>query len=142
MVVALVTDTLVAALPPKLTLAPAEKFVPDTVTCVPPAVLPDVGLTPPIVGAVVKVTIVAVAVAVPPGPVAVRVYVVVTIGLTETEPMVSCAPLTPLIETVVAFVVVQLSVADCPAAIVNGLAVKTFTVGGEAEAVRPDTVSE
>jgi len=73
MIVALVTDTLVALVPPKLTLAPGVKFVPETVTCVPPVVLPDVGLTPLTEGAVVKVTMVVVAVAVPPGPVAVNV---------------------------------------------------------------------
>jgi len=63
-------------------------------------------------------------------------------GLAETDPIVSCAPLTPLIETVVAFVVVQLSVEDCPAVIVGGFAANAFTDGGETEAVRPDTVSE
>jgi hypothetical protein len=48
----LVTETLVAAAPAKVTLAPAMKPVPDTVTAVPPAVVPDAGLTPLIVGAV------------------------------------------------------------------------------------------
>jgi hypothetical protein len=49
---------------------------------------------------------------------------------------------TPLIETVVAFDVVQLSVEDCPAAIDDGTAAKSLTDGTEGAAVRPDTVSE
>jgi hypothetical protein len=49
--VALMTVTLVAALPPKLTvLPPTAKFAPVTVTCVPPPVGPDDGLTPVTVG--------------------------------------------------------------------------------------------
>jgi hypothetical protein len=72
-VVALVTDTLVAAVPPKVTLAPALKFVPDTVTWVPPAAGPDPGLTAPTVGAAERTRTVTVAVTVPPGPVAVNV---------------------------------------------------------------------
>jgi hypothetical protein len=39
----------------------------------------------------------------------------------------------PVIETVVAFVVVQLSVDDCPAAIGEGLAAKETITGGTAE---------
>ena len=37
------TVTPVAAVPPKLTVAPARKFVPVMVTAVPPPVLPELG---------------------------------------------------------------------------------------------------
>jgi hypothetical protein len=43
MVVLLLTTTFVAAVPPKVSVAPARKPVPLTVTGVPPAVVPDVG---------------------------------------------------------------------------------------------------
>ena len=42
--VALTTDTLVAAVPPILTVAPEMKLVPVMVTLVPPAVVPLLGL--------------------------------------------------------------------------------------------------
>ena len=45
------TSTLVAVVPPKVTVAPAANPVPEIVTDVPPAVGPDVGLTPLTVGA-------------------------------------------------------------------------------------------
>jgi hypothetical protein len=45
MVVLFTTTTLVAAVPPKVTVAPAAKFVPVIVTPVPPAVGPLLGLT-------------------------------------------------------------------------------------------------
>src|SRR3974377_1682251 len=45
MVVLLVTLTFVAAAPPKLTVAPATKFVPVRVTTVPPVVGPLLGAT-------------------------------------------------------------------------------------------------
>ena len=45
------TVTPVAAVPPKLTAAPARKPVPLIVTPVPPLVLPEVGETPVTVGA-------------------------------------------------------------------------------------------
>jgi hypothetical protein len=41
--VALTTTTLVAAVPPNVTVAPAAKFVPVIVTAVPPAVGPVFG---------------------------------------------------------------------------------------------------
>ena len=41
--VLLTTVTLVAAVPPRVTVAPARKPVPVMVTAVPPAVVPDVG---------------------------------------------------------------------------------------------------
>jgi hypothetical protein len=51
--VALTTTTLVAAAAPKVTVAPAAKFVPVIVTAVPPAVAPPFGDTLVTVGAVV-----------------------------------------------------------------------------------------
>ena len=50
MLVALTTVTPVAAVPPKVTVAPATKSAPVMVTAVPPAVGPLVGLTPVTVG--------------------------------------------------------------------------------------------
>ena len=50
MVVLLVTETLVAAAPPKLTVAPETKLLPLSVTAVPPAVVPLLGVMPLIVG--------------------------------------------------------------------------------------------
>jgi hypothetical protein len=50
-VVLLTTLTLVAALPPKLTVALAAKFVPVIVTAVPPVAGPEVGDTLLMVGA-------------------------------------------------------------------------------------------
>ena len=49
--VLLTTTTLVAAAPPTVTVAPAAKFVPVSVTAVPPAAGPDTGDTPVSVGA-------------------------------------------------------------------------------------------
>ena len=49
--VALATTTLVAAAVPKVTVAPVAKFVPVTVTAVPPAVDPVFGATLLTVGA-------------------------------------------------------------------------------------------
>jgi hypothetical protein len=48
--VALTTTTLVAAVLPNVTVAPAAKLVPVMVTAVPPAVEPVFGLTPVTVG--------------------------------------------------------------------------------------------
>src|SRR3989475_13016985 len=50
--VALTTLTPVAGVPPTVTVAPAAKFVPVIVIAVPPAVGPEVGLTPDTVGPV------------------------------------------------------------------------------------------
>ena len=50
-VVEFVTLTLVAAVPPKLTVSPELKPLPLMVTPVPPAVVPEVGVTPVTVGA-------------------------------------------------------------------------------------------
>jgi hypothetical protein len=49
-VVLFTTFTLVAAVPPNVTVAPVTKFVPVIVTAVPPAVVPLFGETPPTVG--------------------------------------------------------------------------------------------
>jgi hypothetical protein len=49
--VPLTTTTLLAAVPPNITVAPAAKFVPVIVTAVPPVVDPVFGDTPPTVGA-------------------------------------------------------------------------------------------
>jgi len=51
-VVAFATVTFVAAVPPNVTVAPATKFVPTTVTAVPPVVAPLAGETLVTVGAV------------------------------------------------------------------------------------------
>jgi hypothetical protein len=51
MEVELTTVTLVAAVPPKLTVAPLEKPVPVMVTDVPPLVVPEVGEIADTVGA-------------------------------------------------------------------------------------------
>jgi hypothetical protein len=45
-----VTETFVAAVPPNETVSPEAKFVPVTVTFVPPAVVPEAGLTAETVG--------------------------------------------------------------------------------------------
>jgi hypothetical protein len=80
------------------------------------------------VGPVVEVTVtVTVAVDCPPAPVAVSVYVVVAAGLTFTVPFGGKVPATPLMVTWVAFVVVQLRMADDPNPIVAGVAVKEVT---------------
>jgi hypothetical protein len=50
MVVLFTAATLVAAVPPIVTVAPAAKFVPAIVTAVPPAVVPLFGDTPATVG--------------------------------------------------------------------------------------------
>ena len=50
-VVVLVTTTLVAALPPKVTLTVPKKFVPVMIVEVPPVVSPVLGVTPFTVGA-------------------------------------------------------------------------------------------
>ena len=51
----LTTVTLVAAMPPKVTVAPATKFVPVIVVAVPPSVVPEAGLALEAVGAVAAV---------------------------------------------------------------------------------------
>jgi hypothetical protein len=53
--VLLTTTTLVAAAPPTVTVAPAAKFVPVSVTAVPPAVGPETGAIALSVGAAAPV---------------------------------------------------------------------------------------
>jgi len=55
MEVLLTTFTPVAAVPPKLTVAPDKNPLPMIVTAVPPAVEPEVGETPVTVGAGLEV---------------------------------------------------------------------------------------
>ena len=72
---------------------------------------------------------VADAVALPPGPPAVRVYVVVCFGEMRTFPDALCVP-TPLsIDTELELMVDQESVAESPALMVEGLAVKLEMAG-------------
>jgi hypothetical protein len=52
MVVLPTTLTFVAVVPPKVTVAPEAKPVPEIVTDVPPVVGPDAGETPATIGAV------------------------------------------------------------------------------------------
>ena len=56
-------------------------------------------------------------------------YVVVVVGLTEVEPLGPKVPTPLLIETLVTFVVDQVSVDEFPAMIVVGEAVKLLIVG-------------
>ena len=65
---------------------------------------------------------VVVAVADPPLPVTVRVYVVVVFGVTVMLPEVGTDPM-PTIVADVAFVLVQVSVDDCPGLMLVGFAV-------------------
>jgi len=67
---------------------------------------------------------------VPPRPVAVSVYVEVTLGDTAIDPFTACGPRPLSIVTLVAFVVVQESVEDCPADTVEGFAMKVLVGGG------------
>src|SRR5258708_25014039 len=82
-----------------------------------------------IAGGGVTVTV-AVAVLVPPLPVAVSVYVVVVCGVTETEPLVGRAPRPVSMVTVVAFVVVHVSVEDLPSAMLMGFALNVIVGAG------------
>ena len=66
--VALTTFTLVAAVPPKLTVAPVRKPVPVMATEVPPAVVPEVGEIEVTVGAGLP----------PPCPLALKVAICIT----------------------------------------------------------------
>jgi hypothetical protein len=65
---------------------------------------------------------VAAEVTVPPLPVAVNVYCVVADGLTVIDPEAATVPMPLLIETVLAFVVVHVKVAELPAVTVAGVA--------------------
>jgi hypothetical protein len=74
------------------------------------------------VGAELCTVTVALAVAVPLFPVAVRVYSVVVDGVTVVEPDAGTVPMPGAIETAVALVVLQLSIAGFPATTVVGAA--------------------
>ncbi len=82
-----------------------------------------------IAGGGVTVTV-AVAVLVPPVPVAVSVYVVVVCGATPTEPLVGPAPRPLSIVTLVAFVVVHVSVEVWPSAMLVGFALNVIVGAG------------
>jgi hypothetical protein len=99
-----------------------------------PAVI-DVGSAVSVtVGAGTTVTVVE-SVEVPPDPVQASRYVVVLVGDTVCEPLVARAPAQPpLAVQLVALVLVQVSVLDCPDAMDVGLAVKVM-VGGTGAAV-------
>lgn len=65
----------------------------------------------------------------PPAPVAVNVYVVELVGVTERLPLDCTVPTPPSIETSVALVTLQRSVADSPRPIRLGSAVKLPILG-------------
>jgi hypothetical protein len=73
--VLLATTTSLAATPPKVTLAPAAKFVPVIVATVPPLVAPELGNTDVRTGANVPLPVAAlkVAICITHGPLAVSV---------------------------------------------------------------------
>jgi hypothetical protein len=84
--VLLTTLTLVAAVPPKLTVAPEAKFVPVIVTTVPPLAVPDVGEMAVTVGAGGELDVLALK---------------VTICMIQLPPLlVAVAVLLPVLETV------------------------------------------
>src|SRR5439155_866517 len=115
-VVAFVTLTLVAAVPPMLTVAPVTKFVPVIVTVVPPAVEPDggamdvtVGAGPAYVKPLVNVAacvsgLVTVTLAAPAacgGVVAVIVVAFVTLTpVAAVPPIVTVAPVTKFVPVI------------------------------------------
>jgi hypothetical protein len=125
-VVAFVTTTFVAAVPPNVTVAPVAKFVPVIVTAVPPAVVPLFGLTLVTVGGATYVnalarlplcppglfTVTVTAPAAPAGAVAVIVVLLVTTTfVAAAAPNVTVAPaakFVPLIVTAVPPAVVPL----------------------------------
>src|ERR1700686_2568819 len=73
--VLLATTTSVAATPPKVTVAPAAKFIPVMVATVPPLVAPELGNTDVMMGANVPVPVAAlkVAICITHGPLEVNV---------------------------------------------------------------------
>ena len=101
MVVALTTTTLVADLPPTVTLLAPVKLVPTMVIFVAPSAEPNVGLTLAIVGAAARYVNAPAAVAVPPEVVtatALRpnvpagVTAVSDVSLTTTTPVAATPP--------------------------------------------------
>src|SRR5277367_930752 len=115
MVVLLTTTTLVAAALPKVTVAPATKFVPVIVTAVPPAVEPVFGATLLTVGGTtyvnpfvrlplcpLAVTVTVTAPALPAGVVAVIVVLFTTTTLVAAvAPNVTVAPETKFVPVIV-----------------------------------------
>src|ERR1700722_2501850 len=84
MVVLLTTTTLVAAVLPKITVAPVTKFVPVMVTAVPPAVDPLLGLTLLTVGAGPEGVAEKVTICMPQGPEPLNVAVAVLLPAAVT----------------------------------------------------------
>jgi hypothetical protein len=113
--VLLTTTTLVAATPPKVTVAPVAKFVPVIVTAVPPAVGPLFGLTLVTVGWPIyvnpfarlplwplTVTVTVAAPAVPAGVVAViDVLLTTTTFVADALPNFTVAPAAKLVPVIV-----------------------------------------
>ena len=115
-VVLFTTTTLVAAVPPNVTVAPAAKFVPVIVTAVPPAVGPLFGLTLLTVGSrnigkpiaqtsaltARLVTVTVTAPALPAGVVAVIVVLLTTTTLVAAAlPNVTAAPAAKFVPVIV-----------------------------------------
>lgn len=94
------------------------------------ALVPLPAVAPALVSESVGVTTVtvAVAVAVPPAPVIVRVYVVVTVGLTVSVPPVPTG--VPFMFPLVPFVLLYVSVEDCPGKIEVGEALNDAVGAG------------
>ena len=115
MVVLFTTATFVAAVLPKVTVAPVTKFVPVIVTAVPPAVDPVVGATPVTVGGTTKVnalvrlplcplavTVTATAPALPAGVVAVMVVLFTTTTfVAAVDPNLTVAPAAKFVPVIV-----------------------------------------
>jgi hypothetical protein len=135
-VVLLTTTTLVAAAAPKVTVAPEAKFVPVTVTDVPPRLDPLFGLTLVTVGGAtyvnppvrlperpfVLVTVTVAAPAVPAGVTAVIVVLLTTTTLAApTPPIVTVAPAARFVPVIVT---------DVPPATPPLLGLMPVTVGG------------
>ena len=95
----------------------------ESVAVFPPVIVPGEA-TSVAVGAAVCTVTVATAFAVPLTPVAVRVYSVVADGVTVVDPEAGTVPMLGAIETVVALVVVHVSVAGLPATTVVGAAAR------------------
>src|SRR5580693_8388021 len=115
MVVLFTNVTLVAGVPPKVTVAPEAKFVPMIVTAVPPAVVPVFGDTLVTVGVTMyvnplarlpvcplTVTVTVTAPALPAGVVAVMVVLFTNVTLVAgVPPKVTIAPEAKLVPVIV-----------------------------------------
>ncbi len=135
--VALTTLTLVQALPPTDTAVAPVKLVPAIVIDVPPAVLPEVGVTELTVGAGVKYVNSVLAAFVPPGVVTRTLAVPAVPAGVEQVILVALTTLTPvqaLPPTDTAVAPVKLApaiVIDVPPAVLPEVGVTELTVGGE-----------